>query len=279
MLINWIRTIYSDNGALTDQSLNAQNGQGFSAVLTLNEDYVYFGQTFPFNNLYFKIGTANSTTATIGVQYWSATGWYDAVNVLDSTSTGGKTLAQNGVIMWTPDDDYGFTQVADTTDSNAPAQLNGITIYNMYWVRMKASATLSGTTSVNKVTYAFTNDSAITALDPDINEYLTNWSAGKTNWVDQIIIASNNVIVDLKGKGLISNPAQILKFDELYLAVAYKTLAIIYNGLGDKFIQKRDYANAQYNAIINTVGLTVDTVGTAIPYPETQSARKGYLVR
>jgi len=278
MLINWIRTLYSDNGTLIDKSLDAQFG-GFSAALVASEDYIYIGQSFPFNSVYFKVGVANTTTAALSIQYWASTEWVNAVDTLDGTSTAGKTLAKSGAYSWTPNVDKAFSRVVKTTDSNAPVELNGVNIYDMYWVRISTNVSLSLTTSIAAITYCFSDDSVITALDPDINEYLTSWTSGKTSWIDQIVVASNNIILDLKGKGLISNPAQILKFDELYLAAAYKTLAIIYNGLGDKFIQKRDYANASYNAIINSIGITVDRNGNAIPDISEQSTRKGYLVR
>jgi hypothetical protein len=279
MLSQWIRVLYSDNGVLTDYSLEAQDGTGITLPVVAAEDYIYVGQYYPFNNIFFRSSVANTTTSTVSVQYWSSYQWIDAVDVLDGTKVAGKTLAQSGVVTFSPDDENGWTEVVDTEDvaRSVPTELNTKVMYNLYWARVKFSANLLNTTKVSKIGYKFTRESVIAMLDPDINEYLTNWAAGKTNWEDQSIAASELVILDLKGKGLIRNPAQILRFDELYYAVAWKTLSLIYGGLGNKFNEKRAYAEDQYRAIVNTAKMLVDADNNA--FVNKNELRTGMLVR
>lgn len=281
MLKKWIRTFYSDNGILTDYSLTAQNDSTFPAVMVAAEDYIYVGQYFPFNNMYFKIGVANINASVMSVQYWGEKQWNDAVDVIDATSVGGKTLAQSGVIQWSPDEDLMWQATDDTSDVNnaTPTELNSLTIYDLYWMRFKVSANLGATTTIDKIAYCFCDDMIVTNLDPDINDYLTNWKAAKTNWIDQILIASEHLVLDLKQGDIIKSGANILRFDEIYLACAYRTLAVIYNGLGEKFKDKREKALSEYKGIMQGMQLTIDVTGDALVNTGEISARSGRLVR
>jgi hypothetical protein len=54
MLKNYIRVLYSDNGTISDMSLDLSEGNGASFPVVAAEDYFYIGQYFPFNNFSLK---------------------------------------------------------------------------------------------------------------------------------------------------------------------------------------------------------------------------------
>lgn len=247
MLPQWIRVFYSDNGSLTDYSIAAQNSENIPMAVVAAQDYVYVGQHFPFNNMYFEMNVVNTNTSDVSVQYWNGKIWASARDILDGTKMAGKSLARSGVIQWSPDRNDRWLVVNDTTDSGNPTELSSLEIYNLYWMRFKFSADLSATTSVNNISYAFCTNEMLRAIDPEIDNYLTAWGGvSKTNWNEQIMLASQEIVFNLKSRGLIIAAGEILRFDDVALATCYRCLSIILRILGQPFAAKRqDYMNAE----------------------------------
>jgi len=261
MLHNWIRVFYSDNGVLTDFSIEAQNNADTIPLeLVAGQDYVYVGQYFPFNNLFFQLDTANTVASVMSAQYWDGKVWRDAVDFIDSTKLLGKTLARNGVIQWSPDRQYSWLKTEDTTDRGAPTELSTLEIYELHWMRLKVSVNLSAGTIVKDLGYAFTANHMLSSIDPEINEYLVPWGGvSKTNWDEQIQLASTHVVADLRSRGLIVAPGNVLRFDDVSLATAYRTLQVIYSRLGEAFDARKQDAQDNYEKLLNLKGFTFDT--------------------
>lgn len=260
MLINqWIRVIRGDNGTLTDASLNAQiDGTISLASLVASEDYLYIGQHFPFNNIFFQIDTANDQASVMSVELWDGIEWNAVANQLDGTDASGVTLARDGVLQFVPDRDETWDLVTYTDEEPAAFGLETLKLYDLYWARLKWSADLGASTAIKRLGYAFCTDSQLVAIDSDINNYRATWSSGKTDWIDQIMLASEMVVIDLKGKGLIMHPGQILRLEDVSLATAYKTLELIYAGLDEGFEGQRDYAAKMYQKLIGLQRWTFD---------------------
>jgi hypothetical protein len=252
------RVLYSDNGTLTDRSLEAKSST-FAQTFVAAEDYLYIGQQFPFNSFYLGISTGNTEAATLGIEYWDGSNWTSVVDILDGTLASGVTMAQSGIVRFSLDKDTRWDFVADSSEESNLGDLENVTIYQMYWIRIKPSADSSAIT-FNELSYLFTDNDTIENLDPDINQYLSNWESGKTDWTEQILIASKHVVVDLKKKGFIRDQAQILLIDrELELLAAYRALMVIYSGLGgDKFNQKMTEARNEYSAVLQGINVVVD---------------------
>lgn len=257
MLKNYIRVFHSNNGTLSDKSLSVSDGSGFAPSFVASEDYIYIGQYFPFNNFYVECATGNASAASISIDTWTGSGWASGVDVLDATSSGGASLAQAGVIQFEPDHDESWVKMPDTSEED-DSGLSTVKLYDMYWTRIGFSADLSSTTHISKVFYAFCSNSQLRAINPDIDQFLTSWASGKTNWNEQILLASEHVVADLKERGLAKSNGEILRFDDVSLACAYKTLELIFIPLGKSYADKRsDYAKA-YTKIMNSQRFTFD---------------------
>jgi hypothetical protein len=232
MLSQYVRVIHSDNGSLTDNSLISQDRtNAFTLPIVSGEDYLYIGQYYPTNNLYFSLDTANSNSASISIDVWNNE-WVSAVDILDGTSSSGASMAQSGVVQWDIDrDDMGWQQLHDPTNEGSDLGFNSLKIYDLYWLRISFSANLSAGSDVTQVTYRFANDNDLKAKAPDINDYLSSWESGKTSWNEQLIEASLQLVYKLKGDGIIAHPGNILRFDEINIPCAYKALSIIYEGI------------------------------------------------
>lgn len=257
MLKNYIRVFFSDNGTLTDQSIPVSDGTGFVPAVTAAEDYLYVGQYFPFNNFFFDSATGNVSGSVISVDTWNGSEWCSGVDIMDATSIGGATFAQAGVVQFEPDHDESWNRINDTSLETGSG-LESIKLYDMYWIRIGFSADPSASMSINTLFYAFCSNSQLTAINPDINEFLDKWESGKTNWNEQIMLASEHVVADLKERGLAKTNGQILRFDDVALATAYKTLSLISIPFGKAYEDKRKEYEKAYHRIMNSQRFTFD---------------------
>lgn len=282
MLNEFIRVLYSDNGTLTDYSLASQTkSETIALPMVAAEDYLYVGQYLPFNNLFFEIETANDQTASFEVEYFVSgkTEWRSAVDLLDATKTSGVMLAQDGVLQWSPDRDEQQWKLSFEPDQDGPLELASTEIYNLYWARFKPSADLNTLTALKRLFYKFSTDEQLEAIEPEINNYLPAWETGKTNWTDQLILASQHVVMDLKSKGLIRDRGQVLRFDDVNLITAYRCLMHIYSVLGVSFESKRQMAEMEYNKLFKNQSFTFDQDDDAFVDRREIHRSKGQLVR
>lgn len=259
MLTQWIRVFYSDNGALTDYSIAAQNQDNIPFGVIAAEDYLYVGQYYPFNNVYFEVKTVNALASVVSVQYWNGKEWVQAKDILDGTAIAGKSLARSGVIQYSPDRQESWNMTGDTTDNGEPPELSSLEIYDLYWMRFKWSADLTPSCELKNVSYSFCTNEMLSSIDPEVNNYLQAWGGiSKVNWNEQILLASQHVLYDLKSKGLVVGVGNILRFDDVSLATAYRTLGTIYGPLGEPFRTKFQDAINAYTELLSIKRFTLD---------------------
>jgi len=262
MLYQFIRMVDATSGSNVDASLNNQD-EASSVIFDLDSDkYVYVGKHYPFNNFFIKMGSnVNSEAAALKIEYWGGESneWNDAVDIIDGTYSGGATLAQSGAIQFSPDRLKVWNNVSDTSlTSGTPSELQDITMYNLYWIRLSSTAALTANTEVERLAYAFTTSQQLNNIDIQINSYLTSFGAGKTDWIDEILTASSHVVSDMKRKGLIVDEGAILKLEDVSLPTDWYTLSLIYYSLGPSFKDQRQEALRMYSDILNKARLSLD---------------------
>ena len=254
MLRNYIRVLYSLNGALTDVSDELQNGTGYVTPMTLNQDYIYIGQYMPFNNFFALMKVLNTTPANLTLQYFDGSTWVNVVDMIDST----KGFTKTGVIQFTPDKSNSWEVVEDTSEVSSTFELKTKKIYNLYWIRIKSSATMSLTTAIEKLTYCFCDTADLKKSFSEIDSYLPAIRPSASDWYPEIIDASEQVAIDLKGKGLISHPGQILLFDDVSYATRLKTLINICPELGEGFVERQKFFEKEYTYAMSIKRFTLD---------------------
>jgi hypothetical protein len=247
MINNYIRVFTKLGSVLIDRSLAVQkSGDSFSFTAS---DELYIGQVVPFNNMFFQL-TANDEVREVSVSVWNGHSWEPTVDIIDSTDG----LKQDGVIQWTINRESVWAETEDTS-LYQDMGLSSLKIYNLYWARI----TFTGASAVLKrIRYKFTDESQLNVIDPDLGRIMTAWDSNKTDWLEQILTASEIVALDLKGRKIIKNQGQIFRFDELYIPTAYKALSIIYAALDDEYTDKRDDARAMYHKLLGPQILSVD---------------------
>jgi hypothetical protein len=258
MLLNYIRVFTNISSTLTDKSLANQDDASTVSLVLASGDYVYIAQRYPFTNVFIHMDTVNTNASVLSGQYWDGTAWRDAVDVMDGTSVGGKTLAQSGAVQWSLDADYSWNITNDTELTGAPTELSTLRIFNSYWFRLKVSATLSAGTDSKEIGYCFTNSQRLKDFDVELDGYLASFATGKTDWIDEIKTGSKLLVQDLKRMGLIMGPGQIIELDDVYVPCSLRSLALIYSNLGPSYKDKNLAIMAEYDKAMNIRRFTFD---------------------
>jgi hypothetical protein len=259
MLTQWVRTIFNDNSVLTDFSIESQNRESFAIPYVAGQDYVYIAQYFPFNNFFIETDVANDQASVVSVDYISGKQWVAAVDIIDGTKASGISLSKAGVVQFTPDD-YNWTSIVDPRKIGGTSLgIEALPIFDLYWIRVKFSASLKATTSIKSISYNFSTDRLLESIDPEIDNYKEPWGGvSKTNWVEQTMLGSQHVVAELKSRGLILSPGNILRFDDVCLATTYRTLMIIYAMLGKDFEEKYKNAEKEFKVLMDIKRFTFD---------------------
>ena len=203
-----------------------------------------------------EVSLVNFVAPEFELQYWDGFEWRDCVDVLDSS----YGLTENGVLQYSLKNDYSWQKIEETEldDSNIPPELQGLNINNCHWLRVRLTEAPNPATRIKKITYAFTTTETVNAEDKEAPSYYESIRPGKTNWTEEIIEASQEMVHDLKRIGFIKSEGQIIEFDDLHLACAWKTLARIYFNLGRAFRDQRYDMIAKYEKALSSRALTLD---------------------
>ena len=272
------RIIYSDNGTLSDITNDLKDYRTGDSSLTLKTtDAIYIGQRAPFNHLYFKLSALNVNAANIDVKIWDGTEFIAVAETIDETAAAGATLGQSGFITWVPNrDDAGWS--SDDTDDMV--ELNDITIYDLYWVKITASALLSAVT-LDWVGQKFSTDDDLYGEFPLFSRTAmkTAFESGKTSWEEQHVSAAKLIVQDLIKKGVINESGQILKREEFSLSAIQKVAELIFNGFGDDYEDDRLKAKAEYKGRLDKRLYKVDKDGDADLSNRENKKRSGFLHR
>lgn len=253
------RAIFSNDGQLTDVSIEfaSYNSGELAMTFIAGEDYLYVGCDLPFNQKYFDLGqTTNEVAASVQVELWDGRQWAPAIDVIDRTASGGKSLAQSGYISWCPDPDRTWARESESEDV---AGLDGTNIYGFYWARFSWSASLTPGVVIKHLGHKFSEDADLYGQYPGLNNAALKhaFSTGKTDWSEQAFMAAEVIIADLVARNVILSGAQILDHQRFRMASIHKTAEIIYRGLGDNEGNAKAAADA-YRAAMSMKKFWVD---------------------
>lgn len=259
------RILAKSNGVLMDATkalsgVGAKGGFGFDYVAAT--DYIYIGADVPFTSRYFKLdpATVNDVDATLeSVEIWN-NAWVPAVDVIDGTALQEKTMGQSGVIQWTTDRNEVWQRNA-TTENMVGSGLESVKIYDMYWARLKFSDDLKAGLTIDHVGYLFSDDDDLRMRYPDLllPATLEAFATGKTDWLDQHLLAAEEIVRYLQRHHELWSPNQILNWQRYTQAAVHKCAEIAYNGFsGDDLEVLRARAEKNYRISLNQGNFDVD---------------------
>lgn len=256
------RIIHNDNGTLRELSreLNDLAAQTAVVNLAVTDDFLYIGSDLPFNHRFFQISVVNAVAGVLSVDIWDGEAWTAAVEVIDGTAnSSGVPFAQSGVLSWTLDRNSHWNKEA-TTENMTGSGLTTRKIYDLYWVRIKASASMTSTTALAYVGHRFADDALLGLSYPDLirSEILTAFTAAKTNWQEQHVLAAEEIVNDLRQRKIVWNANQVLAWEQFQFAAAHKVAEIIYRSFDGQYEEQRAAAMKAYQRAITQGVFVVD---------------------
>ena len=216
--------------------------------------FLYIGSILPFNNLWFELGVLNIVPATVTVEIWYGGAWTSAVDVIDET-TG---LTETGRISWNTDLGKSWDLVEESKNvTGLPA---GSRIFDMYWCRLSWSATLTTTTTLKYIGQKFATDGILYGIYPDLNNDQTklSFASGKTNWDEQHYIAAEEIVKELKKRGVIKARQQIMDYKMFENAACRKIAEIVYTAFGAPYFDQLKLAKDEFSKAMNIEFPAVD---------------------
>lgn len=245
------RVILNKNGTLTDISAKMNDWNEYAEIpaIIAATDEIIIASMFPFNHKWIEMSVVNSENSLVSVQIWNNNRWEDAVDVIDYTGIGGKSLSKSGVIQFRPHIDKGWTRqrLANEVDG-----ITGFEIYNFYWSKIKLSDNLSVGTAIKYIGSRFSDDSDLFIHYPDLRNQnlMMAFEAGKTDWSEQHFAAADIIVQRLISNSIAMDKAQILDWNLFKMASIHKTAEIIFSGL-----QKREDAKDAKEAFESAIDL------------------------
>lgn len=274
------RVIWNDNGVLLDLSVAMGDPHAGTQpfALVASQDKLYLGSEAPFNHRFIDVGTANDLASVASVEVWFAKAWRAAVDVLDETSVGGKTLAQSGILSWVTDIDRGWDREQRSADVTG---LPGTAFYNLYWARISFSANLGAGTVLSYIGHKFSQDTDLVAQYPDLGDanFKAAFQTGKTNWKTEQILAAEAIIEDLLNRRQVWTKNQILEWSRFKNASVFKTAEIIFRGMGNDYTELLKDAREAFRTTMNATNAGLDRNSNARLDPDETVSTMGYTTR
>ena len=218
--------VFHYDGSLNDISKSMNDINSNSEALTIAAtDYIYIGSDLPFNHRWFQVASANAATATWTVEVWDGSAWVAAVDIVDYSEAAGVPLAADGIIKFTPDRNKSWARESTTEDIPS---LSTLKVYELFWIRLQPSAELSVT--LNYIGFKFAQDDDLYGLYPELErtEIKTAFQTGKTDWDEQQVGASEEIVRYLKKKGIVWNGNQILDWEQFSVPNCHKVAEMVY---------------------------------------------------
>jgi hypothetical protein len=272
------RVIFKDDLTLIDISEEVEDfyGSATSVVVTASQDAIYIGSRHPFNHLYFKLGTVNTNPSIMSLKYW-ADGWESVVDRKDGTAG----FTRSGYVSFTPNKAERWERESTNYQGEAVTDLEGIVIYDMYWLKITFSADFSAGTSLSWIGNKFSDDSDLGAEFPDLvrSNVKAAFKAGKTDWEEQHLVAARTIIADLEDRGYIRGSGNIIQRSDLVGAAVQKCAEIIYRSFGDDYIDRAAECRAEYNRRLDKRFSTYDKNENALEDTWETTQPSGWLSR
>lgn len=274
------RILWKDGVTLRDVSIAATDwrGDAFTFAYTAG-DYLYIGCELPFGYKYFDVSVVNAIAATPTVELWSGDTWLPAKDLIDETAVSGVSLGRAGIISWSQDIDN--MQWSPQRKSSEVTGLAATEIYNLFWIRVSWSATLTIGTELEYIGFRFSDDEALTSFYPDLSntDLKTAFAAGKTTWREQHLLAAEAVVRDLKRRKILWRSEQIFEPNLFQEAACHKCAEVVYGGLGQAYAAVRTQAAERYKDAINIAMFEADANESGNLDPDEKRASTSYLTR
>jgi hypothetical protein len=163
-------------------------------------------------------------------------------------------LSTSGYLKFTPNRDHSW-QKADTADIS---ELSAITIYDQFWLEITVDA--DATIDLAWIGDLFCTDSDLESEYPDLLRatMLTAFKAGKTDWEEQRVIASDMITDELINRGAIKSSNQLFEVERFRRTAVSKTAELAFAGFGENYMDDENKARKKYSERFNMINVLSD---------------------
>lgn len=244
------RILFSDNGTTSLDLSNTldrlEAGTWDMSGFSHAQDHIYMGLDHPINSFYLHLSSADATILDkIQVEYWTNDGW---TSVVDAVVAEGD-VANSGWVDFTPNKNNTWKKESSNDGSQQVTGITDVVIYDKYWLRLSFSSSVQPDSPVmSYLGPKLCGDESFATEYPDLvrSDFKSAYSSGRTDWADIHVRATNIIFEDLKRKGVIYHPGQILRRKEWIYACISKSAQIIYAAMGDDYVDQMNMAKAEY---------------------------------
>ena len=261
------RVIWKDNATLKDLSRTLNNFMSGTQVIDFvaADDKLYIGAEVPFNHRYIHVSVVNDQASVVSVDLWDGDEWVPCVDIQDGTDVGGVSLARSGILRWSTPENSSWMKEESTEDMTGSG-ISTLKVFGMYWARISFSGDLKNTTALKYVGHKFSEDEDLNGYYPDLNRSTvkTAFQQGKTDWMEQHVIAAEEVFRQLFNQRQAWSKSQIWEPENFTQAAVHKVAEIIYTSFGDEYEGRRDDARAKFKESMSDAiakGVDVDEDG------------------
>lgn len=220
-----------------DYTRELNNYHAKTVTLPAQENSIYISSMYRFNHAYIDIATPEASALTMTVHLWNGSGWKPVADHIDET----YGLTESGFVTWTPDPDETW-QMEDTEDMTGSG-LENFRVFNKYFVKITFTSTVL---ELNWLGSRFSTDEELGDEFPDLTAGGFMAARGVSSWSHLHIRAADVLVNELQSKNMILDEAQILERREFRPASVQKVAEMIYNSLGDAYIDQKDVARRDY---------------------------------
>jgi len=148
-------------------------------------------------------------------------------------------------------------------------------------MRLSVDADLTADMVISWLGQKFSDDNDLGSEHAEVtrSNFIAAFEDGKTSYEEQAIKAAEIVENDLISRKMITHNEQILDRYDLRLASVSKVAELIYNDLGDDYVDKYDNAKREYQSRIGKSVVKVDRNSNALLDKQEDRVMKGFLYR
>lgn len=265
-----LTVLHDDNSSFADYSNEMADYTRGTASFTYvdAEDSVYVGFSRPISVFYVEMGTSNTNSGTLAVQFYNGTTFGDVDGLHDDTNA----LNRSGFVRW----DRNQTDEAVTT-------INSV---EQYWYKINLGAD-STAMVLNGLNIVYSDDQDLKRELFEISRYLPS---GESTHILSHVAARDEIIQELRADGRYKQDLStgrlkditsfdLLDISQVKMASTYLALSKIFFRVSDQpddiYMEKHNRYRALYNSAMKTMYLNVDEDNDGISDWEEELAPKG----
>jgi len=257
----------------TDHTRELNDYHGNTVTIADDTKALYISSLYKMNHIYFDITTPETSARSYKIELWDGSEFSEVADKIDETY--GAT--QSGFLHWTPDPDEGWSRV-DTDDMTAATDFDDIRIFGRYWTKITFTGITDGL-EINWIGSLFSKDEDLEDEFYDLTTTGVKTALGVTDYMNKHVRASEIIINELQSRELIQDDSQLLLRTDYRPAAVQKVAAMIFNELGDAYIDQKEAAKKEFYARLKTVKPAIDLNGDGRADAGERSASQGKLIR